>query len=306
VTRLASTTTNWNYTGSAYGRLSVLMPDEWIRNYVDAMRNNTVHSPEDFLKMFPGLYLKSTFGSGSMIFVDNTAADAYTQIVIKYRTKEQGKSYTGGDSIMTRYAFWAVTKEIIQLNSYKNTNMDYLFTNDSTTYIKSPSGVFTELTVPIPEIIRKIGKRQFSSVKLSLKAYPKNEWNYSLGFPGLGHIASQYTASKLLLIQPDSIKDFFEQQLVADNATSYTTTFTSSTYTYDFNNISNLIRHAIDNKPDENLKLRLIPVQTNNTIDDNGVYHDYTTTYDLYPLGVALKSNDQKISIIASDLEINK
>jgi hypothetical protein len=315
ITRYAYTTKNQNFSGYNYGVLSVLMPVEWGQKYVDDMKASFVHqgdpglkySLDDFVNMFPGLYLKNTFGSGCMLFVDNTELDAYTEIVIQYRTKEPGQSYLGGDSIQKRYAYWVVTKEIIQINSYKNTNIDYLFRNDSTTYIKSPAGVFTEITVPIPEIVQKIGKRQFNSVKLSLNAYPRNEWNYSLNFPGLGYPSeTSGIASKLLLIPPDSTKNFFEQQQVANNVTSYATTFTSTNYTYNFDNISNLIRHAIEHKPNEDMKLWLIPIQSSYTYSSQGGYVDYATTYDLYPSGVALKSNSQKIHVIASDLIINK
>ena len=311
ITKFAYTAQNSNIPDySLYGRLSVPMPVEWGQQYVDAIRtDSTLSNDKDkFISMFPGLYLKSTFGSGSMLFVDNTALEAYTQIVIQYRTKEEGESYEGGDSIRKRYAYWAVTKEVIQLNSYKNTNMDYLFRNDSITYIKSPAGVFTEVTIPISEITQRIGKRQFNSVKFSLKAYPKNEWNYSLSFPGIWSYqqVSSGVATNLLLIPPDSTKNFFEQQQVPSNITSYTTTFTSTDYTYNFNNISNLIRYAIDNNSDEDLKLLLIPVRTSYTYSGTYGYSDYATSYDLYPSGVALKSTDQEIRIIASDLEINK
>jgi hypothetical protein len=290
------------YTTHYYGALSVVMPAELGQKYVDVIKTNGQQPVDEFIKMFPGLYLKSTFGSGCMLFVDNT------QVVIQYRTKEPGESALGGDSILTRYACWAVTKEVIQVNSFKNDHIDDLIGNDSTTYIKSPAGVYTEVTIPIPEIIQKIGKRQFSSVKLSFDAYPKNEWNYSLNFPGLGgYSQSGGVAYNLLLIPPDSTKNFFEQQQVANNVTSFTTSFTSTDYTYNFSNISNLIRYAIDHKPDEDLKLWLIPVQSSYVYNSqNGMLEDYATTYDLYPSGVALKSNDRKIRIIASDLIINK
>jgi len=114
------------------------------------------------------------------------------------------------------------------------------------------------------------------------------------------------------LIQPDSVKNFFEQQQVADNMTSYTTMFSTSSYTYDFSNISNLIRFAIDNNPNQDLKLWVIPVKTSFTAStdaygntDYSTAADFSTTYDLFPTGVALVGNDQQISLIASDLQIN-
>jgi hypothetical protein len=293
-----------------YGRLSVPMPVEWVQKYVDAIReDSTINQDKNkFINMFPGLYLKSTFGSGCLIYTGSKITDAYTQIRIQYRTKEEGTSYEGGDSIRKRYAYWAVTKEVIQINAYKNTQIDDLLLNDTITYIKSPAGVFTELTIPIPEIIQKIGKKQFSSVKLSLEAYRRDEWSYSLNLPGIGEYSSTADmVAKLLMIPPDSTKNFFEQQQVANNITSYTTRLNTSTYTYDFNNISNLIRYAIDHKPDENLKLWLIPVEVNYTYSSQiGNYVDYATRYDLYLSGVALHNKNRKISIFASDLKINK
>lgn len=293
---------------SLYERLSVPMPVEWGQKYVDAIHTDSIDADKDtFIKNFPGLYLKSTFGSGCLLFVGSSTVDAYTQIRILYRTKEPGTATDGGDSICSRYAYWAVTKEVVQINAYKNTHLDDLLLNDTIAYIKSPAGVFAELTIPIPEIIRKVGRRQFSSVKLSLAAYPQHEWDYSLGLPGTGEYTSTGSVvRRLLLIPPDSTKKFFEQQSVADNITAYTTKLSTSAYTYDFSNISRLIRYAIDHNPDEDLKLRLIPVQVSYTYSSQYGYVDYATAYDLYPAGVALHGNNQRITIIASDLEINK
>jgi hypothetical protein len=312
VSKYAYTAKNENIPDyNLYGRLSIPMPLEWAQNYVDAIRNDsTIDQDKDkFINMFPGLYLKSTFGSGCLLFVGRTTVDAYTQIRIQYRTKEPGTSYEGGDSIRKRYAYWAVTKEVIQVNAFKNTQMDDLFRKDTISYIKSPAGVFTELTVPIPDIIEKIGNRRFSSVKLSLDAYPQTELTYnSLSLPGVGEYTSAgLSVSRLLMIPPDSVKNFFERQQVANGVTSYTTKLATSTYTYDFSNISNLIGYAIEHKPNEDLKLWLIPVEVSYTYSSQiSNYVDYATVYDLYPSGVALRSNNRKISVITSDLKINK
>ncbi|MDR0733532.1 MAG: DUF4270 domain-containing protein [Dysgonamonadaceae bacterium] len=292
-----------------YGRLSVPMPAEWGQTYVDAIRTDSIDKNKDqFISRFQGLYIKSTFGSGCLLYVGNSSAEAYAQIRIHYRTREEGTAHDGGDSIRKRYAYWAVTKEVIQINAYKNTYSSGLLQNDTAVYIKSPAGVFTELTIPIPKIIESVGKRQFSSVKLSLNAYPQSEWSDVAGLPGVGeYTTSANVVSRLLLIPPDSTKNFFERQAVADNITSYIAKLSTATYTYDFNNISNLVRYAIDHKPDEDLKLLLIPVRVGYAYNTNTYsFVDYTTAYDLYPTGVALHRNDRKITIIAADLEINK
>jgi hypothetical protein len=207
---------------------------------------------------------------------------------------------------------FAVTKEVIQLNSFKNTNDAFLLEDDpDKMYLKSPAGVFCELTVPIRDIMKGIGKKKFSSVKLSLNVFPRAEWEYSLSFPGIGQISDSHYA-KLLLIEPDSVKNFFEQQTIADYQTSYTTEFNSSTYSYDFNNIANVVQNAIDKAPDQDLKLWLIPVQTTFSFQQSSYYSsqtpvDYATSHYLYPSGVTLKKggDNLKVRVIATDLKVN-
>jgi hypothetical protein len=111
--------------------------------------------------------------------------------------------------------------------------------------------------------------------------------------------------SKLLLIEPDSIRNFFEQQKTADGKTAYFTTFDASTYTYTFNNIANVIQHAIDNNIDP-LVLRLVPVEVAyyNTTSyyTTSAPVDYATSHYLFPSAVTLKKDPLKIYLLAADL----
>jgi hypothetical protein len=219
----------------------------------------------------------------------------------------------GNDSldIVPASAVFSVTKEIIQLNKIENKNPAFISEdNPDKVYIKSPAGVFTELTIPIKEIVKGIGKRKFSGVTLSLNAYPKGEWEYGLDFPGMPQETSANSGlnPKLLLIEPDSIQNFFEMKKVADFKTSFTTQFKESTYSYDYRNIANVVQNAIDNAPDKDLKLWLIPIETAWYSDGYGNKIDYLSSYDLFPSAVTLRKggNNLKIRVTASDLTINK
>jgi hypothetical protein len=292
--------------------LGIPLPTQLGQDYFDKVKKNEIKNANDFLNFFPGVYLSTTFGSGSMLYVDQTEIYVYftrytalrptsTTLAIDSFTVDEQLYYTYPDA-----AGLMVTKEVIQLNSFKNTNDVFLLEdNPDKIYLKSPSGVFAELTVPIRDIMKGIGKKKFSSVKLSLNAYPKDDWEYTLGLPGTGQIGD-VTASKLLLIEPDSVKNFFEQQMVADYQTSYTASFNSSTYSYDFNNIANVVQNAINNAPDQDLKLWLIPVQTTFSQTSSGLI-DYATAHYLYPSGVTLKKggDNLKVRVIATDLKIN-
>jgi len=300
-----------------YRYISIPMPVKLGQDYLNKVRNNELNTIDDFLDFFPGTYIKTTFGTGSVLPVD------VTEIVMYYNRRATLKSADGGDStgIVVSGASFTVTKEIVQLNKFENNNPAFLTQDDLTkTYIKSPAGVCTELTIPIREIVQGIGKKQFSSVSLSLQAYPQDDRPYPLQFPGtssslvpsLSNSSTGYSA-KMLLIEPDSVINFFEMKKVADGKTSFTTIFNASTYTYDFNNISNVVQNAINKAPDKDLKLWLIPVLTT-WVQQTGAYGsyggniDYMTSYYLYPSGVTLKKGDgnMKVRVIATSLNTNE
>jgi hypothetical protein len=240
----------------------------------------------EFRKTFPGLYMASTYGTGSMLNNINT------EIHIYYTTKDT-----------TRWATLAVTKEVVQVNSFKNSNDEFLTANnDSVAYIKSPAGVYTEISIPVTEIMQGVGNKQFSTVSLSLNPYTPSDREYALPFPGSVHTSTEL--SKLLLIPQDSLRNFFEKQKVADETTTFTAIFSTTTYTYEYPNIANAVRNFASNKPAgaDTLKLLLVPVQTSWAYNSQNLAEDYATSPSLALTGVKLKTgkNDLKIRITAS------
>jgi len=285
--------------------ISIPLDKQFGQNYFDQYKTGGLRSVDEFLDFFPGFYITTSFGTGSLIAVDGT------EIRVFYTRQSTTRTYDDtADSTynVSSYAAFTVTKEVIQLNSFDNNFDSFLLQPDpAKSYIKSPAGIITKITIPTKEIYKGIGKKKFSSVNLSLKALPSDDWEYSFGFPGVGALSTSYNA-KLLLIEPDSVKSFFEKQQVANNATSYSTTFSSSTYTYDFANIANVVQNAIEKAPEKDLELYLIPVLTAYTTQSYGYSYydqDYLTSYYLYPSGVTLSKDNLKVRVIASDLEKN-
>ena len=309
--------TNYGY----YSYISIPLPVKIGQDYLDSLmaKKQTTMGLDDFLNFFPGTYLKTTYGAGCMLPIDMTQIFLYYTRLTSTLTDSNGNNDSTGYVVSS--AAFTVTKEIIQLNKFENTNPAFLLQDDTAkTYLKTPAGVFTELTIPIKQIVQGIGKMKFSSVALSLKAYPASDWNYSLQFPGSASsmvptLSSDGTigaSAKLLLIEPDSVANFFENTKVADGQTTFTTQLNASTYTYDFPNISNLIQSAINKAPDQDLRLWVIPVQTtwvqSTSIYGSAVSADYMTSHYLYPSGVTLmKGGDNlKVRVIATDLTFDK
>jgi hypothetical protein len=285
---------------SYYKNITVSLPREWGQELYDkyVSKGRTFGPLEDFVRDFKGTYIESSFGVGNLIQVDISEIQLfYTEF---YKTDE------GKDTTSVSSSDLTVTKEVIQLNIFENKYSTELLKPDpDKMYLKTPAGVYSKIVIPIPKIVESIGKRKFNSVKLSIGAYAQQTTgNYTLPLPGV--IVSSTSKAKLLLIEPDSVKSFFEDQKIADFKTSYTTTYTAATQTYAFDNIANLIQNAIAKAPEKNLEVLLIPVQVE-YYSDYTSDTDYSTAHYLFPSAVMLKKggDNLQLKIIASDLEIN-
>ncbi|MDR0546640.1 MAG: DUF4270 domain-containing protein [Dysgonamonadaceae bacterium] len=285
--------------------LSVYLPIELGQKLFDIYKRNNAIAEDSLKEHIRGIYVAPTFGSGCLINVERTS------IYLAYK-RYFGKTVAGEDSIRNRYLPIDVTKEIIQVNSYTGNDNDLSNDNDEKMYIKTPTGIFTELTIPIGKIRESIGEQQFSSVKLVLTAEEKPERNYVMDVPGTGKTTPLGDAiSKLLLIETadndstmNEYNTFFEKKKSIDNVTTYQTVFDSGTNTYTFSNIANMIQRAMDNGKDA-LMVRLVPIQILSSTQSS-YYGTSTTEYApanyLYPSAVTLKKDNLKIEVVSADL----
>ncbi len=262
-------------------------------------------SPEAMTAFFPGVYVASTFGTGSMLNVEKT------EIYMYYQRKNTAKDVNSNDSayVATSASVLSVTKEIIQLNHYTTSNgtTDLLASDAEKMYIKAPAGVCAQLTIDIEAIKAKMGTRKLSIVNLAIEAVPKEySPNFSFGFPALGTVNMlNTTRAKLVLLEKDSVQTFFEESKTADNISYYFAMFNSTAYAYQYSNIANVVQKAIDNGL-STLELRLIPVQVSYVLESSYYstsYTDYATANYLAPSAVTLKKDNINIRVVASDVK---
>lgn len=265
--------------------IKIRMPQEVGQRFYDA----TIHTPEvfnnqnTFNEFFPGVYVTNTYGTGNILNIQGSIMTIY----YKYMTK----GYTGQDSIGKMSETFSATSEIIQLNRFKNTDMSHLLEpNDSIAYLKSPAGVYTQLTIPAQDIAPIIKGRIVSNVALSLKALPQEDWKYAFQAP-----------SNILILPKDSVDGFFKSNSVEDNITSYRGEYVASTRTYTFGNIARLLRTHIENTPDEDLVINVIPVErrVGKTTNYYGQTTDYTVALENYlkPSGVKLRIDKEAMEM---------
>ena len=238
----------------------------------------------------PGFYIKNVGGTGNMAKIWNT------ELIFQYRRQYTTKAKDGvTDSIIvdSLYNRFDGTEEVLQLNKIENdtVNMKKLANQKNCTYLKSPAGIFTEVTLPIEDIMKGHEKDTLNTATISFPRLNNEDEDNPYNFA---------TPSTILMVQKDSLKSFFEKSKLADNRTSYTASYSSTgTYknAYTFQNIANLVSAMYKNKgKGENWnKVVLVPVNVITTTQG------YTTVISKINHDMSLASTRLKRGVITTD-----
>ena len=275
------------------------------KNYGSYIMQTYAEHPEYFKTNYkflhnvcPGFYIKNVGGTGNMAKIWNTELIFYWT-----RHKTINKDST---AVSIGYNRFDGTEEVLQLNKIENDteNLKKLASKDQEkcTYLKSPAGIFTEVTLPIEDIMNGHEKDTLNTATISFpRLNNENEDNpYNFATP-----------STILMVQKDSLQSFFEKSKLADNRTSYTASYSSTgTYknAYTFQNIANLVSAMYKNKaegekknakwmdehPNWN-KVVLVPVNVITTTQG------YTTVISKINHDMSLASTRLKRGVITTD-----
>lgn len=233
------------------------------KNYGSYIMQTYAEHPEYFKTNFkflhnvcPGFYIKNVGGTGNMAKIWNTELIFYWT---RHKTINKDSTAVG-----IGYNRFDGTEEVLQLNKIENDteNLEELASQDQKkccTYLKSPAGIFTEVTLPIDDIMKGHEKDTLNTATISFpRLNNDNEDNEDNPY-------NFATPSTILMVQKDSLQSFFEKSKLADSRTSYTASYSSTgTYknAYTFQNIANLVSAMYKNKgKGENWnKVVLVPV----------------------------------------------
>ena len=227
------------------------------KNYGSYILQTYAEHPEYFKTNFkflhnvcPGFYIKNVGGTGNMAKIWNTELIFYWT---RHKTINKDSTAVG-----IGYNRFDGTEEVLQLNKIENDteNLEQLARQENCTYLKSPAGIFTEVTLPIEDIMKGHEKDTLNTATISFpRLNNENEDNpYNFATP-----------STILMVQKDSLQSFFEKSKLADSRTSYTASYSSTGIyknAYTFQNIANLVSAMYKNKgKGENWnKVVLVPV----------------------------------------------
>ena len=210
------------------------------------------------------------------------------------------------DNVYQTSQVFAGTEEVVQTVRVTNdkTALTNLAAETDHTYLKTPAGLFTEVTLPVESIWNGHGNDSLLAAKIVFQRL--NNTNVSE--------RDLEAPSALLMVMKDSLNTFFEQRKLPNSQTSFLTSFTSSSNIYSFTNISTLITHMWDKR---NAAIKLIQTahpdwtmeqatsEWANQKDANGnlVNQDWNKVI-LVPASYEINSSTSSITRIGHDMSL--
>ncbi len=249
-----------------YNCIEISLPREIGQKIYDEYKNNPATFTNTYtwinsgIKGSKGFYFEIESGDGAIAYIDV----AHLNINFKFLDNEQ---------VVNGIVQFASTEEVVQATRFKNSDLSVLIDDAEATYLKSPAGIFTLAELPIDQIN---SSDTINSARLTFTRYNDVvDSKFKLSVP-------KYI---LMVRLDDYLNGFFENYSLADNITSYITSFSSSSNTYQFPNIAKLINamktELAKGSPSENYnKVLLIPVEA--TFDSENklvkLSHDFSMT----------------------------
>lgn len=311
---------DYSYSDSILGlddftpHIRVQLPKEFGENILRANRDHPeyFYSSEAFINNFlKGIYINTEGGEGAILYIDQVQLNVVYACHYKDSLQNNLKKKDGTDSLYYAQKTFPATREVIQANHFKNSDkLEEKVLESEYSYLKSPAGLFTEVTFPYDEIEEKLRGDTLNIAKLKIPNYfEESDYEYQMSVP-----------PNILLIRKSEMEQFFIENKVGDNITSYEVAHNSTTNTYTFNNLNRLIQTAVSEKnkakeeaekergttwsdeswtkkwiednPDWN-KVVLIPITVKYKISQQGeVVGTISVQHDLRPGCVKLKGGD--------------
>ncbi|MGM9804218.1 MAG: DUF4270 family protein [Muribaculaceae bacterium] len=231
----------------------VELPLEIGRSLLREYKNNpeSFNSPESFAKFFPGLYIKSTYGSGRVMnFRD-------TEVEVLYHRKY--KTDFGTDTIVTdSTSMLAATPEVLTNNiiSMKVADSIKQAVANGEALLVAPQGYQVDITLPIGEIIAKYNLDS-SSLKVINELYLEIPVELIENDHGIN------PPSNVMLIRTSEKDDFFKENQLTDGCRSYVGTYDSENKRYVFSGLREYVKDILssgNSVTDDDEHISLIPV----------------------------------------------
>jgi len=258
--------------------INVKMPSRMAKEIFTAYKENPqiFQWPETFAKEFlPGLFVKSTFGNGCLANISALQVYVYHHNFKTTTTTEGDKTVTTTTEEPVSSLVFSNAPEVLSSNNISYTVSDNIKDRiaQGETIITTPGGYDARFKFPAKEIIEKYkdSERNLSIISGLSMSIPAEavENDYILGI-----------APYMMIIKTSEIDDFFANNRIPDNKTSFYAQYNSITKRYYFGSLRTYLIDLIEKGSisEEDTDLSIIPVAIQ-TEDVSSGYYGNTTTY---------------------------
>lgn len=212
-------------TSRHYPSLTFRLPDSIATNIFNAYYSEEGRkwftSATDFMQnLCKGFYVRCSQGDGSVFYIDKSVLE------INFKCIE----YNNGEPSYKSYmAEFTGSEEVLQVSCIDWEGLDGILGDDTHTWIKSPSGILTEITLPVDEM-KKGGSSVLNSAKLIMSTVNTPAQSIKPSAPGT-----------LLLIRKEKAAEFFMGNNTIDGKDSFIASYDGGHGTYTYGNIADMV-----------------------------------------------------------------
>ena len=217
-----------------YPSITVPLPDSIAKTILESYFNPaTKHYFADsrsFMEnLCKGFYILCSQGDGTMFYINRS--------ILGVNFKQIDFDDDDNPKLDSRIVEFQGNSEVLQLNSIKWTGLESQFSDNSCTWIRSPFGVLTEITLPVDQMRDNDYVLNAAQLRLSTAVTPSSRYKPSV-------------PSMLLLIRKDKMQEFFSKNNTADKTESFVASYSSKYGTYTYENIAAMVEKMYGDRED--------------------------------------------------------
>lgn len=263
------------------------------KTYADRLFNldaKAYESIDAFQKYFKGFYITTDYGSSTMLHLIQIDLRLYYHYTRIYNIDGEEKS----DRVST-WVNYSVNKEVRQINRIAHPDKSVVKTTlnaiDSLNFLKSPAGIYTDITIPIGKISTRI-KEKITNKYLSI-----NEASLVFELVEETDVESKLSRPEfLLLLKKDLLESYFIDKGLPTSldSTAVIGYYDSASKTYSFD-MAYLLKVYLNDDSSETdvLNMVVLPIDAISSSDDSYI----TSVVSLFKLsGISIRSGANKYS----------
>lgn len=258
--------------------------------------------PQIMAKEFlPGLYFKPTFGNGCVANINNLYLGVfYYTLNSSTEVDEDGKTTTTVSKVTNLAVPFTVSPEVLSSNNIKYIPSENIIeknsieNNDGEVIITTPGGYIAQFVFPAEELIER-----YKSENTNLSTV--NDLNLYIPAEPYDPDSGIGLVKNILLIKTSDYEEFFANNKVPDNLSSFIGAYNSSDGLYYFNTMRSYFLDLLKKEEitEEDVTFSLIPVEITTETSSSYIETTYVTKcvpFTNKPTMTLMKTNESIIS----------